>query len=396
MVPFLFIEAAAILASWTFIQTLRTFLQTLRQYLQARRTGLPVLFAPFSAHSLPWILSHKTFAPILDRYLPFGLNYFLLYTRPSWPYRTKLHERYGPAFFIISPGETELIIADAAAAEEVLTRSKKDFVKPIETYKVLNIFGENLVSVNGEKWQRHRLITTPPFNERNSDLVWRESVAQAAAMLQSWVGAKERGVDSTNDDTMTLALNVLMSAGLGKPCSYGQENSGNHDSSFRDALAFILYNLGKVTLTQLYPLPLSILPKGLTQARNAVRDFKAYLTEMIEEERNSIVEKKAGSGDNLMSALVRSSEAEGRHSLSDEEICGNLFAYGIAGHDTTANTLAYAITRLSADVETQEWVREELSAVLGDQKELDYQKVFPQLKRCLAVMVSSSISLTDL
>jgi len=44
----------------------------------------------------------------------------------------------------------------------------KDFSKPVQAYQALNVFGGNIVSAEGAVWQRHRKITAPPFNERNS------------------------------------------------------------------------------------------------------------------------------------------------------------------------------------------------------------------------------------
>src|ERR1700712_4930554 len=60
-----------------------------------------------------------------------------------------------------------------------------------------------------------------------------------------------------------------------------------------------------------------------------------------------------------------------------------------AGFDTTANTMAYAVTLLAADPKWQTWIFEELDQVLpvDPTAEVDYKKVFPQLTRCLALMV---------
>lgn len=59
------------------------------------------------------------------------------------------------------------------------------------------------------------------------------------------------------------------------------------------------------------------------------------------------------------------------------------------GHDTTATTLAYAFTVLSAHKEVQAWIAEEIEAVFGDTpfEDWDYETAFPKLKRCLATMV---------
>jgi len=76
-----------------------------------------------------------------------------------------------------------------------------------------------------------------------------------------------------------------------------------------------------------------------------------------------------------MSVLLKASESEamgkGRSGLSDEEIIGNLFIYIVAGHDTTANTLAYAVTMLAANVGLQDWLREEISSVFGGEASVE-------------------------
>ena len=260
-------------------------------------------------------------------------------------------------------------------------------------YKPLEIFGPNVDTLNGDSWARHRRITTPPFNERNSSLVWKESLLQANGMLKSWMEkASLGGVANTPNDTMTLALHVLTAAGFGKNYDFegGVQGIGvGHTMSYRDALKALLGDLfgAMITSSLLMGLPSWAMPKKLEEMKSALREFRAYMVEMIEEERESTGEKKS-EGDNLLSVLIRSSQSEGRSVLSDEEIIGNMFIYNLAGHDTTANTLAYAITMLAMDLRIQEWIGEEVLSVFGNGEEWEYENIFPRLKRCLAVMVS--------
>jgi cytochrome P450 len=62
-----------------------------------------------------------------------------------------------------------------------------------------------------------------------------------------------------------------------------------------------------------------------------------------------------------------------------------------AGFDTTANTLAFAVTLLAANPEWQTWIFEELDQVLPSDPtaEVDYKEIYPQLTRCMAIMVSN-------
>ena len=60
-----------------------------------------------------------------------------------------------------------LWVADADVVNEIIAR-REDFPKPIEPYAVLNLFGSNIVTTNGQHWRAHRRIAAPSFNERNN------------------------------------------------------------------------------------------------------------------------------------------------------------------------------------------------------------------------------------
>ncbi|GKT86482.1 cytochrome P450 [Colletotrichum tofieldiae] len=95
---------------------------------------------------------------------------------------------------------------------------------------------------------------------------------------------------------------------------------------------------------------------------------------------------------------VSSTTTTNKTYLTEEEIAGNLFIFTVAGFDTTANTMAYAVTLLAAYPEWQAWVQAEIDAVLGpassegeDGQLPDYATAFPRLTRCLAVMAPAVV-----
>ena len=116
------------------------------------------------------------------------------------------------------------------------------------------------------------------------------------------------------------------------------------------------------------------------------------MEEMVDEEKAKI--GISTWNDNLMSVLVHASDSENRGDqrggLTKDEMLGNLFIYNVAGHDTTANTIGYAVYLMASDPRWQAWIHEELNFVFhgqGSVGEDDYENAFPKLKRCLAVMV---------
>jgi cytochrome P450 len=386
-------------------------LRIVQNYQKVRGLGLPILITPFDALNPVWALTQQYFVPIfhfLSAKLPPPLCHlfdFIHYSTMDWNFDARYTKRslpfqlYSPAFFIVSPGDAQLIICDPNAAEDILSRARKDFIKSEAMYGPLEIFGPNVDTVNGEEWARHRRITAPPFNERNSGMVWKESLRQASGMLKSWIDEGTKGVVNTSNETMALALHVLTAAGFGRAYEFAsgvQEVSPGYTLSYRDALKTVLGHLyGAIITSALFMhVPSFLVPRGLREVKTAVIEFKKHMVQMVEEERKTI-KNRDEEKDNLMSVLLRSSQAEGkgRSALSDDEIFGNLFIYNVAGHDTTANTLSYAITILATNPKYQDWIGEEVNAVFGGRESVEdweYEQAFPKLKRCLALMVSLS------
>jgi len=73
--------------------------------------------------------------------------------------------------------------------------------------------------------------------------------------------------------------------------------------------------------------------------------------------------------------------------LTVDEIFGNIFVINFAGHDTTANTLAFSMLLLAAHPDVQDWVAEELQELTPANEKWEYSFLFPKLNWCKAVLV---------
>lgn len=231
--------------------------------------------------------------------------------------------------------------------------------------------------------------------------VWRESLTQTKQMLASWTAAASLadGITSVSKDTRTLSLNVLAATGFCRSFRFRSANGSNAEpdtaSSYRDALSMVLDNAILLMLIPRRYLSLPFIPKALRQIGKAADEFKHHMERMLEEETAALNQGNAGAG-SLMTSLVKASntyEASNKDSknakgLSVEEIFGNIFVINFAGHDTTANTLAFAAYLLATAPEVQHWVADEVRKITEDVDNWDYGHLFPQLTRCRSVMVS--------
>jgi cytochrome P450 len=253
-------------------------------------------------------------------------------------------------------------------------------------------------------WPRHRKILATPFNESAISFVWTESLRQAQSLVAYWAkrGLDKDGFSTTSKDTRTLSLNVMAACGFRRSFDFESSSEALTTTgtySYRDALQIVLDNAILIMLIPRQYLRYSWLPRKMQIIGKAAADFQLHMTRMLEEETNMMNLGEKGSG-GLMTSFVRAlnthqkedTQATGPRGLSVDEIFGNIFVINFAGHDTTANTLAFTMLLLAVNLEVQDWVREEIRRVTKGMNFADwnYEKLFPQLIRCRAILVSPS------
>ncbi|KAI4622216.1 hypothetical protein J4E83_004956 [Alternaria metachromatica] len=238
---------------------------------------------------------------------------------------------------------------------------------------------------------------SPCFNERVSATVWNEALQQSKNMIERWLSSPGGRTSSMIKDTSTLALNVISSVAFEN--TEVNEPTPGHQLSLRDALVTVMSTSISPAIDGIMPLfksPAfeSLLPTSTKRLLLAMREFRQYMDETVVRERSKVVsgQPKAAT---LISTLIRATDTTNTRSggskakLSDAELRGNVFIFTVGGLESTSITLSYALALLAVHPEVQDWVVEELDEVLKNEATDDpeYARMFPRLKRVIAVMV---------
>ncbi len=270
------------------------------------------------------------------------------------------------------------------------------------------------------------------FSEQNNAVVWKQSLTQASELMQKWSPnpssssqpKEQQDLSCTQPDTdfMHLALYIFSSAAFGIPISFfpnGNETPGSLNFfantatpkqgftyTFPNALNFITFHIMAHTFLNFMIPPWlnSFLARIWQTARNhtnARKDFTAYLRAIIstaktdEGVKNDTLVSLIAAGEREK-ALLKSKGEEADKFLDMENIMGNLYVFAIAGHETTARTLNFALVLLALNQDKQDVLLADIDEVFaGESKdpiEWEYQKVFPKFKKALFVMVSAPIA----
>jgi cytochrome P450 len=218
--------------------------------------------------------------------------------------------------------------------------------------------------------------------------VWKESLSQTQQMLKVLVNRSGATTNELIQSIRTLVINVISLTGFGArvpwtKTSMDDEPSPGHSLTFIQTLLTIMNRHFVAFLIPARFLRLRWMPSAVQTIGTAVEEFPRYAAEIIQQQR----EQNDTSG-NLIKTLVSNLRSNKTDSLTENEIVGNLFNFSIAGFDTTANTVAYAIMSLAVDPDLQDWIFEEVVEANTRYPGSEYDKCFPMLKRSVALMVS--------
>jgi len=278
------------------------------------------------------------------------------------------------------------VVADAAAIKEIAS-SRQRFPKPAALYKGLLFFGENIVASEGQEWKRIRKICGPSFSEPNNKLVWDETVKVLNDLFDNvWGSQKEIVTEHALEITMPLALFVIGAAGFGRRMSWSEEfaPAAKGQLSFKDTLHLVSEGFLVKLLVPEWAAPYR---KRFREVLFAYDELERHMKEMIESRRKS--EKKEERYDLLSSLIEANGDAtDGQSQLNDQEMLANIYIFLIAGHETTAHSLCFALGLLALYPDEQERAYQEIKKAIPEDRDPTMQDL-PGLTYIEAVMNES-------
>ncbi|MGE3979136.1 MAG: cytochrome P450 [Nitrospira sp.] len=238
-------------------------------------------------------------------------------------------------------------------AEDILVQQSDRFVKVYDPQRPTGlslVLGNGLVTSSGEVWKRHRRIIQPIFH-RSRMAAMADRMAQVGEQrIAGWVAHEGQPVDIAAE-MMQLALEVISQTMF-------TTSMANHIAQISLALRVSL----KYAFDSFHnPLrfPMWVPTHRNREFRSVMQFMDGLIYGLLAERRQSGVQH----GD-LLDLLLRARDEETGAGLSDQELRDEALTIFAAGHETTANALAWTWYLLATHPEAKARFHEEVDRVL--------------------------------
>lgn len=269
--------------------------------------------------------------------------------------------------------EKFLLMSDPAMVHEVLVTKQDSFRKGRALEGARHFLGDSLLVSEGKEHTRQRRLIQPAFH-RGRIAGYAKVMAEKAA---HWRDARHSGEEldiavQMNHLTLEVVGETLFGSAVG-----GQANE------IAESLSHIVENFGRMLL------PLWRYWRNLPTGNNLrIKRAQAKLDSTI---LGLIAQRRAENRDrgDLLSMLLAAEDADAPEKrLSDREIRDQALTLFIAGHETTANALAWTWHLLAQHEPERARMMKELEEVLPDGR-LPGLEDMPRLKYTTAILSES-------
>lgn len=273
---------------------------------------------------------------------------------------SSLASRYGEVCTFHVFRQWRFYVQNPDLIQQILTSNK--WVRTPISRKLLGSFlGESVFSQEGALHLSQRRLMQPAFHRERLAQYAQTMVAQTVRTLESWQTGDQRDMV---DEMMRLTLEIVSQVLFGTSTSAEAKQIG-------EALLIIQHGIqNDYKLNMFTPLWMPVLRFG--KARRAVQTLQKTTERIIAARR-----AEGRAHDDLLDMLLRTHDEDGAR-LSDAQVCGQVLALLFAGHETTANALAWALYLLVKHPHVLEKLRAEVAEVCGER--LPSMADLPRLK----------------
>jgi cytochrome P450 len=245
------------------------------------------------------------------------------------------------------------LVTHPDGVQQVLAGGAEGYSKDTLFYReIAASFGDGLLTSNGQRWRQQRRTLAPLFTPRRVARYVAVMADEAARLRHRWTAAATSTRVDLHAEMVEYTLRVVGRALFG---------AGMDDAIPTIRATFpVVSEAARRRATAAIPLPPAWPTPARRRAASAMRALHAVVDAIVERRRDA-----PGDAEDLVSLLLAARDPETGAPLSPREVRDQVLIFLLAGHETTATTLTFALHLLGRHPDVQRRVHQELDDVLA-------------------------------
>jgi cytochrome P450 len=279
---------------------------------------------------------------------------------------------YGDVFKIALGPKKFTIVSKPEIIQQILKLRPSKFRRMSKLDHILR--NDDIIGVfnaEGEDWKIHRRIVNKGLDLKHQQLYFPAMLITLERFYTKLLTAAESNKNySLQDDLLRFTVDITSSLAFGFEMNTLEQKGGVIQDSMEKIFPMLFKRINDpILFYKVYK------NKKDREYDTAMREINKQIDVFIANGKQRLTEnpKLRENPENFLEAILVAAEEE--KVFSDLEIKGNLLMLLLAGEDTTAHSIAWAISFICKNPEVQKKLQEEADGVLGDDNYLkEYAK----------------------
>lgn len=250
--------------------------------------------------------------------------------------------------------------------KHVLQSNHKNYHKS-PGYRPLRLLGGMGIFTNdGEAWLRSRKFYQPAFNHQAIKSYFNVVQSNCQELIEHW---NQNEQANASKEMSKITMNVICETLFSTRIPFG--------SDLWNDMTFALEWIGQRALRNPFVTPLWIPTKNNQQFKRSVENLNEVIFNIIKDK------KKDNQHPNDLLSRFMNPEEQNLEGMSDQELRDEMMTIFIAGHESSANVLSWALYELAVHPEIQQKLFAEINAL--DWNNFEFEDI-RQLPYCTQVL----------
>lgn len=246
-----------------------------------------------------------------------------------------------PITYVVNPEYLRILLKDEAhklVRDDAMTRALEPAL------------GAGLLTSDGRAWQAQRRVVAPAFRPERVRTFIPAMVGAAERTLRRWQdGARESVVD-LQAEMMRTSFDAIIGTIV--------SDEGDINSlAFGAAMDTYLGQTNWKMAFGILGAPGWLPHPGSLAGKRAARTLRAMVSDVIRQRR-----RRGQAGDDLLGTMMTASDPETGEPFDDQWLIDNLLTFVMAGHETTALVIAWALRLIAGHPETRQRILDEVAS----------------------------------
>lgn len=245
----------------------------------------------------------------------------------------QVSREYGDIALLDFGSRHAFLVHDPAQIQYVLQDNNNNYRKSTTVKIVDRVLGQGLATAEGDVWLQQRRLMQPAFHHKRLGGLVDAITSQTEAILPQWDAAARSSTPlNIAEEMMRLALHILFKAMFGSDIGSNVDELGH-------AWTVVLKHFNSQAWA-LFQIPEEWPTPGNRRFQRALELLEGTVYRLMEERQ-----RNGRADDDLLGVLLAAQDVETGIGMSTRQVRDEVMTLFVAGHETSANVLAWAGAR---------------------------------------------------